>query len=159
MFESKGIINQLTTVQNLPIGIKEAWGFFSNPKNLANITPDKLKFKIISSLDAEIYPGQIIQYKVQPLPLYNSYWVTEITYMEKEKYFVDEQRFGPYAFWHHKHFFNVINGGVEMTDIVDYKIPFGWLGKLLFGRLIRSELKKIFNYRNQKLVELFGKYK
>lgn len=159
MIDSKGLISQISTVQKIPIDLSEAWEFFSNPKNLGAITPSELNFNIISGADTKAYPGQIIEYKVTPLPFYSASWVTEITYVEKEHYFVDEQRYGPYAFWHHKHFFKQIPGGVEMKDIVDFKIPFGILGKIFLKRMIHKELTKIFKYRNDKLVELFGSYK
>jgi ligand-binding SRPBCC domain-containing protein len=86
-------------------------------------------------------------------------WVTEITHVIDKEYFVDEQRFGPYALWHHKHFFKEIPGGVEMEDIVDYKLPMGVLGQLMHPVLVRPRLEQIFAYRTQKLVELFGEYK
>jgi len=51
-----------------------------------------------------MYPGQIIQYKVSPFIGITTTWVTEITHVKKGEYFADEQRFGPYYLWHHKHF-------------------------------------------------------
>lgn len=158
MIDSRGSISRISTVQKLPIDLSKAWDFFSSPKNLAKITPSELNFNTILGGDSKAFPGQIIEYKVSPLPLYSVSWVTEITHLEKEHYFVDEQRFGPYAFWHHKHFFKQIPGGVEMKDLVDFKIPFGILGKIFLKRLIHKELTKIFKYRNDKLVELFGTY-
>lgn len=158
-FMTEGTVSKLTVVQRLPIQLEDAWEFFSSPKNLVKITPKTMGFKIISGAEREMYPGQIIQYKVNPLPFYQTTWVTEITYVKHKEYFVDEQRFGPYTLWHHKHFFREIEGGVEMIDIVDYKAPFGALGKLLSGGLIKKELSKIFAYRKQTLIELFGEYK
>ena len=87
-----------------------------------------------------------------------SLWVTEISQVEEGNYFIDEQRYGPYDFWHHKHFFKAIPGGTEIRDVVDFKVPFGWLGRNLLKGLIKRELKKIFTYRNNKLTELFGTY-
>ena len=80
-------------------------------------------FNIISGADRVMYPGQLIQYIVTPIMGIKAKWVTEITHVEHKKYFVDEQRFGPYAFWHHKHFIREVPGGVEMEDIIDYKVP------------------------------------
>jgi len=157
--ESLGKVSRLSASQKIPISLKEAWEFFSSPKNLVKITPSKLNFKILSGAETEIYPGQIIQYKVNPLPFLSSTWVTEITHMKKEEYFVDEQRYGPYEFWHHKHFLKPIDGGVEMKDVVDFKVPFGWFGKKLSHFFIERELQQIFTYRNNKLTELFGVYK
>jgi ligand-binding SRPBCC domain-containing protein len=74
------------------------------------------------------------------------------------KYFVDEQRFGPYKLWHHKHFINPIEGGTEMEDIVDYKVPMGYLGQAAHPFLVRPKLEEIFEYRQKKLTELFGKF-
>ena len=99
---------------------------------------------------------QIIQYIVTPVLGTKTKWVTEITHVVDRKYFVDEQRFGPYALWHHKHFFTEIDGGVLMEDIIDYKIPYGWLGRLAQPILVQPQLKKIFTYREEKLIELFG---
>ncbi|MEO1032241.1 MAG: SRPBCC family protein [Bacteroidota bacterium] len=144
--------------QNLPISVDEAWEFLSSPKNLKTITPDYMGFNILSGADRPMYPGQIIQYIVTPVLGIKTKWVTEITHVKDKEYFVDEQRFGPYALWHHKHFIKAIDGGVEMEDIVDYKIPMGILGQLVHPILVKPKLEEIFNYRTQKLEELFGKY-
>lgn len=147
---------QLKSKQYLPITITEAWNFLSNPANLKIITPDHMGFNILDGGDKEMFPGQIIQYKVSPFPGYSTKWVTEITHIKKGHYFVDEQRFGPYALWHHKHFIKDIDGGVEMEDVIDYKLPFGILGQLVHPFLVRKQLKQIFNYREQKLTSIFG---
>lgn len=114
-------------------------------------------FKILSGGDSPMYPGQLIQYTITLLPGCSTRWVTEITQMMEGEYFVDEQRAGPYSFWHHKHFLKPIQGGVEMIDVVDYKIPFGFLGKLVHTLMIKRELKNIFEYREDKLTQKFGK--
>ncbi|MDG1715422.1 SRPBCC family protein [Lacinutrix sp.] len=144
--------------QNLPITKEKAWEFLSSPKNLKTITPDYMGFNILSGADRPMFSGQIIQYIVTPILGIKTKWVTEITHVEEGKYFVDEQRFGPYALWHHKHFINEIDGGVEMEDIIDYKVPLGILGQLVHPILVKPKLEEIFNYRTQKLEELFGKY-
>ena len=119
------------TVQVIPVSLVEAWDFFSKPANLANITPAKLGFKIRSKHHGEfMYAGQIIAYTVKPVLGIPIYWMTEITHVVHLKFFVDEQRFGPYSFWHHQHHFKEIEGGVEMTDIVHYKVPFWFLGDI-----------------------------
>jgi len=117
-------MHQLKKVQKLPINLQTAWDFFSSPKNLVTITPDELGFTILSELPEKMYPGLFIKYKVTPLLGIPLTWVTEITHVEELQFFVDEQRVGPYSIWHHQHFFKEIPGGVEMTDIVDYKLPF-----------------------------------
>ena len=151
-------IYQLHKKQNLPITLEQAWKFLSNPANLKTITPNYMSFDILSGADRPMFPGQIIQYIVTPILGIKTKWVTEITHVKDKEYFVDEQRFGPYALWHHKHFIKEIEGGVEMEDIIDYKVPFGWLGQLVQPFLVKPKLEEIFQYRSQKLEELFGKY-
>lgn len=148
---------QLHSKQALPITKKEAWDFLSSPANLKVITPDHMGFHILTGADRPMFPGQIIQYTVTPFPGYTTKWVTEITHVIDGEYFVDEQRFGPYALWHHKHFLRTIESGVEMEDIIDYKVPFGVLGQMVHPLLVRKQLIKIFKYREEKLAELFGK--
>lgn len=152
-------IYTLHTKQNLPISREEAWKFLSDPKNLKTITPDYMGFKTLSGDDRSMFPGQIIQYIVTPVFGIPMKWVTEITHVADREYFVDEQRFGPYALWHHKHFLKDIPGGVEMEDIVDYKLPMGIIGQWVHPFLVKPKLKEIFDYRRQKLIELFGDYK
>jgi len=145
--------------QNLPISVEQAWEFLSCPANLKVITPDYMGFNILSGADRPMFPGQIIQYIVTPVLGIKTKWVTEITHVKNLEYFVDEQRFGPYALWHHKHFIKEIEGGVEMEDIIDYKLPLGILGQIVHPFLVQPKLEEIFNYRTQKLEELFGKNK
>lgn len=148
---------QIHSKQYLPISKEEAWDFLSDPKNLQVITPKHMGFEIQSGADKKMFPGQIIQYIVKPFPFYATKWVTEITHVKEGDYFVDEQRFGPYALWHHKHFLEEIPGGVQMEDVVDYKLPMGILGNMAHPILVKKQLQKIFTYREAKLIELFGK--
>lgn len=152
-------IYQLHTTQKLPISLRKAWDFFSDPANLKVITPSYMGFEITSGGDRPMFAGQIIQYIVTPVAGIRTKWVTEITHVVEPEYFVDEQRFGPYALWHHKHFFREIEGGVEMEDIVDYKIPLGILGQAVHPFLVRPKLEEIFAFRQQKLIDLFGEFK
>jgi ligand-binding SRPBCC domain-containing protein len=152
-------IYTLHTKQNLPITLDEAWDFLSDPKNLKTITPEYMGFNILRGADRPMYQGQLIQYIVTPILGIPTKWVTEITHVVDKKFFVDEQRFGPYALWHHKHFIKAIPGGVEMEDIVDYKVPFGVLGQMVQPFIVAPKLNEIFEYRRKKLVELFGEYK
>ena len=147
------------TKQNLPISLEEAWNFIANPKNLEVITPKSMVFKTLSGDDKEMFAGQIIHYYITPLFGIKLQWVTEITHVQDRKFFVDEQRFGPYAFWHHKHFLKEIEGGVEMEDIVHYKVPMGILGQLVHPFLVKPKLEEIFAFRQKKLIELFGEFK
>ena len=147
------------TKQNLPISLEEAWNFIANPKNLEVITPKSMGFKTLSGDEKEMFAGQIIHYHITPLFGIKLQWVTEITHVKDQKFFVDEQRFGPYAFWHHKHFLKEIPGGVEMEDVVHYKVPMGILGQLVHPFLVKPKLDEIFAFRQKKLIELFGEFK
>ncbi len=151
-------IYRLNTTQKLPISKAEAWRFLSNPNNLKLITPDYMGFHILSGSDRKMYSGQIIEYIVTPFLNFKMKWVTEITHIEEGEYFVDEQRFGPYDLWHHKHFLKEIDGGVEMEDLLHYKLPFGFIGQMVHPLIVKNKLKEIFDYRKEKLESLFGKY-
>lgn len=108
--------------------------------------------------DAKMYAGMIITYKVSPLFGIKLNWMTEITHVNEGKYFVDEQRFGPYALWHHQHHFKEIPGGVEMTDLLHYAIPFGVIGQLTNSVLVANKIKKVFQFRVKAVEGIFGKY-
>ena len=149
-------VYSIKTVQRLPISLESAWSFFSDPANLQNITPANMGFNIVSKHHgAKMYPGQIIEYKVSPVLGIPLYWMTEITHVVPEQFFVDEQRFGPYSLWHHQHHFKAVDGGVEMTDIVHYKLPFWFLGDIANALFVKQQLKGIFDYRFKKVEELF----
>lgn len=148
----------LQRTQQLPISIGQAWDFFSRPDNLQDITPAYMNFRILSNSNSkEMYAGQVITYKVSPLLGIPLFWMTEITHVKDREYFVDEQRFGPYALWHHTHRFKEIPGGVEMLDMVHYKMPLGWLGQLLAGWFVKRQVEGIFDYRFKVLQDRFGK--
>lgn len=150
-------MRELYFKQWLPISLDEAWAFFSNPSNLKEITPAQMGFVVTSSYHGEkMYAGQIIRYIVKPLFGIPLKWCTEITHVVEKQYFVDEQRFGPYAFWHHQHRFTEQNGGVLMEDILHYKVPFGILGSLVDRMIVNREVNTIFAYRRKILSERFG---
>lgn len=151
--------HSIKSVQKIPASLDEVWSFFSNPANLQTITPAEMKFRVISRHHGDaIYAGQIIEYKVSPLLGVPLYWMTEITHVRAKEFFADEQRKGPYRMWHHQHHFREISGGVEMTDIVHYKIP-GWILEGIFNKLlVRGQLQKVFNFRVAKVEEVFGKW-
>ena len=152
-------VHSLRAVQNLPVSLSKAWDFFSDPANLPAITPPSMSFNIISRYHGvKMYAGQIIEYTVAPVAGIKLYWMTEITHVEPGKFFIDEQRYGPYSMWHHQHHFKEIEGGVEMTDIVHYKNPAGFLGELADPFMVRPRLKKIFEYRFEKVIALFGRW-
>jgi ligand-binding SRPBCC domain-containing protein len=150
-------VYSIKEVQRMPVSLDEAWSFFSHPRNLAVMTPEYLNLKFTNELFGdEMYPGQVMTYKVKPVLGIPMFWMTEITHVMDRKFFVDEQRFGPYALWHHQHHFREIHGGVEMTDLVHYKVP-GWIiGDLANTLFIRKKLEEIFSFRRKKVEELFG---
>lgn len=151
-------VHELRTVQLLPVPLEEAWHFFSHPQNLAVITPDELNLKFTNELYGEAaYAGQVITYTVRPLLGIPLFWMTEITHLEHGKYFVDEQRCGPYALWHHQHHFREIAGGVEMTDIVHYQLPL-WPLSAIGLPMVKTKLKQIFEYRYKRIEEVLGKW-
>jgi ligand-binding SRPBCC domain-containing protein len=135
-----------------------AWDFLSNPKNLSKLTPPEMQMTIISGADRPMYAGQVLQYSVTPLPGFKTKWVSEITQYDEGRYFVDVQLYGPYAFWHHKHFIHKIDGGVEMEDIIDYKVPFGILGQWVHPFLVKPKLDAIFQFRKEQMEAIFGNY-
>ena len=145
------------TTQKIPISLDKAWDFFSNPANLETITPDNMSFKTISKYHGDImYAGQVIEYKVSPFLGIPLYWMTEITHVEVKKYFVDEQRYGPFSMWHHQHHFKTIEDAVEMTDIVHYKLPLWFLGDIANSLFVKRQVNNIFEYRFKKVEALFG---
>ena len=149
-------IYNLKRVQELPIGLEEAWDFFSSPGNLKKITPAKMGFDIISEgSDEPMYPGMIIRYMVRPTLNIPIHWVTEITHVSRPYYFVDEQRFGPYAFWHHQHKFKPVDNGVLMEDEVNYALPLGILGNIAHWAFVKKQLNEIFDHRYETLANYF----
>ena len=143
--------------QFIAASVEEVWDFISSPRTLKLITPPSMGFDVITAdLPEKMYAGMIIAYHVKPLLGIRTTWVTEITQVTDQKYFVDEQRYGPYTMWHHQHLIEPVEGGVLMTDIIDYQPPFGILGALANKVIIGAKLEEIFIYREQKLLEKFG---
>lgn len=149
------MIHALEQEQLLPISMEEAWDFFSSPRNLDEITPPELGFKIESLRSETMHEGQIITYKVKVLPGIWIPWVTEIKAVDEGKSFVDEQRFGPYKFWHHRHWFEEVEGGVLMKDLVHYAMPFWPFGEVGHGVFVKPKLEKIFGFRREILKKRF----
>lgn len=151
---------QFKKQQKINTSIDEVWNFISSPANLKEITPDYMGFDIISEdLPEKMYAGMIISYMVSPILGIKTNWVTEITQIRDKEYFIDEQRVGPYALWHHQHIIEPIKNGVLMTDIVSYQPPLGILGAIANSFIIRNKLKEIFDYRTKAVNERFGIYK
>jgi ligand-binding SRPBCC domain-containing protein len=148
-------IFQIKSKQTLNITLEESWDFFSNPRNLPKITPPWLKLKVTSNVPEKMYAGMIITYKVYPFLGIPSNWVTEITQVKEKNFFIDEQRFGPYKFWHHQHHFRESDKGIEMEDIVTYALPFDPLSRSVNNLLVGKKVKEIFDYREKVLSKLF----
>ena len=148
----------------LPITLEEAWDFFSRPQNLSEITPSDMGFTVTSHIPEHIYPGLIITYRITPLFSIPLRWVTEITHLKENTYFIDEQRSGPYKIWHHEHHFKAVDGGTEMEDLLFYQLPFGVIGRLIDRLLVYRRVKTIFDYREMILEKKYtptfplGKY-
>ena len=152
------MLHTLQTTQLIKSDITTVWEFMSSPKNLVVITPEYMQFEVISELgEGNMYAGQIIEYYVRPLLGIKLHWVTEITHVKHKEYFVDEQRFGPYKFWHHKHFLKETSQGVEMYDLVHYQLPLGLIGKLGNQILVKKQLQQVFDYRFDIIEKLFNK--
>ena len=155
-------LHRFEAVQRVPIPRSEAWAFFSDPRNLAVITPPDMGFEISSDLPERIHPGLIVTYRVRPLARVPVTWVTEISHVVEGELFVDDQRLGPYRFWHHQHHFADVPGGTdgaggtEMRDIVHYALPFGPLGAVLDRLLVAPRVRAIFEFRRGVLEQRFG---
>ncbi len=146
---------QFKRIQFVKTDLQTCWDFFSSPDNLAKITPKYMGFDVKTSVPKQMYEGLIIAYTVKPVLGIPVEWVTEITHIKDKAFFVDEQRKGPYTLWHHEHHFRELDGGVEMTDIVSYIIPFGMIGRIIHPFLVKPKLKEIFEYRFKAVDELF----
>lgn len=143
--------------QFLPIGLEEAWAFFSTPANLNRITPGKLHFRMLDPMNESMYEGMLIRYKIKPMLNLPMDWVSEITTVREMEYFIDEQVIGPYRVWHHEHHFQSTDGGVWMTDILYYDIGWGILGKLAGWLWVDRQVQAIFRFRESKLEAIFPK--
>ncbi len=144
----------------IPGKITVIWDFFSKPGNLDRITPPDMGFEIVTDLgNSEMYPGLLIQYQIQPFPWFSTQWLTEITSMIKHKHFVDEQKMGPFAFWHHHHGFSTTPKGVLMVDTLHYAIPYGVLGSMVNRLIVADRIERIFAYRKATIESLFSPYR
>ncbi len=147
--------------QKIPISLEQAWDFFSSPLNLSKITPKSMNFIITSDYTekTKMYAGMIITYKVSPLLGIKMDWMTEITHVKEGEYFVDEQRFGPFALWHHEHHFKTIEGGVLMSDKLIYGVPFGIIGQIANELVVKKQTNDIFSHREKAVEKMFGIFK
>ena len=148
-------LTQLYFEQKINTDINKLWNFISSPKNLSKITPDYMDFKILSEIPNEMYEGLIISYTVRPILGLKLNWVTEITHIKNNKYFIDEQRHGPYKMWHHEHILEETSDGIIMRDKLSYIPPFGIFGQILNKLFIKRQINRIFEYRTKILDEIF----
>lgn len=151
-------VHTLHTKQIIRATRQEAWAFFSNPRNLARITPPELGFEIVTAeLSPRMRAGMMIAYRVRPLLGMAMTWLSEITLVEEGVRFIDEQRVGPYAVWHHEHEFHDLGDGrIEMADKATYVLPFGLLGELAHALFVKQQLERIFAFREKAVRELFA---
>ncbi|MFI5160770.1 MAG: hypothetical protein ACHQHN_05805 [Sphingobacteriales bacterium] len=143
----------------IPASLDKTWDFFTSPLNLAKITPPEMNFVVTSDFKAhsKVYPGMIITYKVSPLLGIKLNWMTEITHVKEKEYIIDEQRFGPYALWHHQHHFKEVEGGIQMNDLVNYAIGYGFIGRIANSLIVKKKLQEVFAFREKAIGEIFGK--
>lgn len=146
----------LTSTQHLPVSREEAWNFLSNPAQLENITADNMSLTPLEPLPQAMYEGMIIHYQIRPFLGIKLNWVTEITHIDEGQMFVDEQRFGPFRFWHHEHRLVEKGNGTEMQDIVHYAMPFSLLGCIAHVVFVRSMLENMFKYRKSVMKDIFS---
>lgn len=153
-----GKIYRLQYEQVLNTSMDNAWTFFSRAENLEKITPSYMRYNVTSpETGRPVYAGQIITYVIHPVLGIPLSWMTEITHVVEGQYFVDEQRKGPYALWHHQHHFEVAPEGVKMTDIVHYSMPLGILGRIAHALFVQRQVRDIFAFRKSAVEQLFRK--
>lgn len=150
-------IYSLKREQLVRASLSDTWKYFSNPHNLKHITPAEIGFDVkTTDLPEEIYPGLFIEYKVSPLLGIPLSWVTEITHVQKEVMFADEQRIGPYRIWSHKHFFRKEGKFTLMTDRVDYALPPVPFQGVINSLLVARKLEEIFAFRKIAVEKIFS---
>ncbi|RXK88361.1 cyclase [Chlorobaculum sp. 24CR] len=148
-----------TWVQRLPVPIDVAWDFFSQPDNLARITPPEMFLRVDGgSTGKPISEGMQLSYTLYPFMMIPVRWTTEIMRVSRPDFFEDRQLEGPYELWHHTHRFREIEGGTEMTDIVEYALPFDMLGEVVEALIVGRRLDEVFEYRRRKVAEILGAF-
>ncbi len=150
------LLQRLERSVQVRASLTRVWEFFADPRNLPEITPPWLEFRLVSTPPPRMYPGLLLEYRVRPFPGPTWPWVTEITHIREGVWFVDEQRIGPYRLWHHEHHFRAVGPEVEVRDLVLYVLPGGWAGQLALGRAVRARLRAIFDYRERAVRSRFG---
>jgi ligand-binding SRPBCC domain-containing protein len=136
-----------------PVAIERAFGLFEDPYNLAKVTPPWLRFQIVSPERIVMRRGANIDYTIRWLGLPFG-WRTLITEYDPPKVFVDEQLRGPYRLWRHRHDFRETAAGTIISDRVDYRLPFGFIGDLAHALVVRRQLIGIFRFRQRAIADL-----
>jgi ligand-binding SRPBCC domain-containing protein len=144
-------LHRIHRKQVIPISISKAWEFFSNPENLSTITPSWLNLTVISDIPGSMHSGMIISYRITPMARVPTLWISEITHVNRPTYFVDEQRLGPFRFWHHQHMFKEVGRNVEIQDIVHYAMPLGPIGEMFYSISVGKKVDSIFDFRQKAL--------
>lgn len=146
-------VHRLDREQLVPRELPVVFEFFSRAGNLERITPPWLSFGLITPEPIEMRSGTLIEYRlrVHGVPVR---WVSRIEEWEENRLFVDRQLRGPYGLWHHRHEFTAVPGGTRVRDHVEYALPFGILGDLVHLALVRRDLTRIFDYRNEAVTRL-----
>ncbi|TWI71134.1 ligand-binding SRPBCC domain-containing protein [Desulfobotulus alkaliphilus] len=139
-------LQRLERQQILKGNMQEIWTFFADPCNLEKITPEWMHFDIRSGHGHPMFQGQILAYRIKAIAGIPMTWITEITHVKEGEYFVDEQRFGPYRFWHHLHRFSPCDGGILMEDRIHYALPMDPFSRAVHP-FIRKKLEAVFDYR------------
>jgi ligand-binding SRPBCC domain-containing protein len=146
---------QLKTSQTVQLRRDQAFAFFQDPRNLSEITPDWLHFRMLDyDAGAEVFEGAEYDYSMKWLPwLWRTRWRSRIIRYGPPETFTDTQLKGPYRSWEHLHLFEEIPKGTRMEDIVTYRLPFGLIGELVHRAIIRAQLEDIFSYRAIRISE------
>jgi ligand-binding SRPBCC domain-containing protein len=151
------IIHRLEHAQSVPTPLEACWEFFSNPHNLPAITPPELGMRVVGSPGESVYPGMMLEFRVRPLFGIPLPWLSEITHVVTMAAFCDEQRLGPYALWHHEHFFEpVTESETRIRDRVHYRLPLSPLSEPMHSLLVAPRLKRIFDFRREAVTRHFG---
>jgi len=139
--------------QYVPYSIDKVFPFFAEANNLEKITPAMLNFKIAHQSTDKIQQGTYIDYnlKIHGFP---AKWKTLIDEWNPPFQFVDTQVKGPYSLWHHTHQFEKMGSGTLMTDLVRYRLPFGFLGNTVAGAFVQQDVESIFKYRREIMAEI-----
>lgn len=134
--------------------LARVFGFFKSPFNLEAITPAWLDFRVLHASDPEVREGTHIAYRLRlhGIPFR---WESRIAEYRENVMFADEQLVGPYRHWYHRHLFTPVPGGVAIEDVVEYRMPFGLLGRFAHAAFVRRQLERIFDYRARVIGERF----